>query len=182
MHVGDIIALDLFTNAATGQKIVDYIRVESFGSRKVVDEYIRRVRAHPVSGMARDFSIEDAELRMIQPRMMVNGQALKSANFGGGFTGTVAWFYLPDHGRYIFSLAPHLEIGFQKAGQVSGTSLMFTSDGVIFAIECSQRIAAGSEPYNLYLFHDPTWRPREADSIAPFLFGSADRAEFLIRR
>jgi hypothetical protein len=182
VHVGDTIALDLFTNAATGQKIVDYIRVEDFGSRKVIDEYIRRVRGHTVSGVARDFSIEDAELRMIQPHLMVNGKALEQANFGGGFSGPAAWFYLPDHGRYIFSLAPHLELGFQKAGQVSGTSLKFTSGGVIFTLECSQRIAPGVESYNLYLLFDPTWRPRQADSNAPFLFGSADQAELLVRR
>jgi hypothetical protein len=181
VHAGDTIALDLFTNAATGQKIVDYIHMEPL-ARRVVDEYVRRLGVHTVSATPRDFSIEDAELRMNQPRLSVNGIVLEPASFGGGLSGAAAWFYLPDHGRYIFSLAPHLQLGFQKAGQVNGASLKFTVGDVTFTLDCSDRIAPGSDPYNLYVFHDPTWRPRQADRNAPFLFGSADRAELLMRR
>jgi len=182
VHFGDTIALDLLTNAATGQKVVDYIQVEELGEPEAVAEYVRRLGTHRASGMARDFSAEDAELRMIEPRLSVNGKALEAANFGSGFSGSAAWFYLPDRGRYIFSLVPHSQLGFQKAGQVSGASLTFTVDGVTFALGCSQHIAPGSESYNLYVFHDPTWRPTTGDTNAPFLFGSADRAELLVRR
>jgi hypothetical protein len=184
VHFGDTIALDLLTNAATGQKVVDYIQVEELdaATAAAAAEHVRRLGTHTASGMARDFSIEDAELRMVEPRLSVNGKASESANFGSGFSGSAAWFYLPDRGRYIFSLVPHSQLGFQKAGEVNGTSLMFTVGSVTFALDCSQRIAPGSEPYNLYVFHDPTWRPRTGETNAPFLFGSADRAELLVRR
>jgi hypothetical protein len=171
VHGGDTIALDLFTNPATGQKIVDYIRIEA-----------RSSRVPAVSAPARDFSIEDAELRFMEPRLSVNGKPSKSI-FDGGIAGPAVWFYLPDHhGRYILSLAPHPHLGFQKAGEVRGASLTLTLGGETFILQCSARIAPADAPYNLYVFHDPSWRPKNAADYRSFLLGSADRPELLIRR
>jgi hypothetical protein len=168
VHGGDTIALDLFTNPATGQKIVDYIRIQD-----------RASRVPAVSAPARDFSIEDAELRFMEPRLSVNGKPLESI-FDGGIAGPAVWFYLPDHhGRYILSLAPHSHLGFQKAGEVRGTFLTFNVGGDSFTLQCSARIAPADAPYNLYVFHDPSWRPKSATTS---LLGAADRPELLIRR
>src|SRR5258708_2832405 len=65
VHGGDTIALDLFTNPATSQKIVDYIRIEGHASR-----------GPAVAAPARDFSIEDADLRFLAPRLRVNWKLL----------------------------------------------------------------------------------------------------------
>jgi hypothetical protein len=171
VHGGDTIALDLFSNPATGQKIVDYIRIQDQGRRVPV-----------VSAPARDFSIEDAELRFMEPRLSVNGKPLESI-FDGGISGAAVWFSLPDHrGRYILSLAPHSHLGFQKAGEVRGPSLSFTLGGDTFTLQCSARIAPADAPYNLYVLHDPSWRPKTPNNYGSFLLGSADRPELLIRR
>jgi len=170
VHGGDIIALDLMTNPATGQKIVDYARIQN-PQRPV----------YTAAGPARDFTAEDAELRLAEPRVTLNGKLLDATgDFGGGVSGALAWFYLADRGRYILSLVPRSHLGFQKAGEVRGTSLVFTLDGDTFRLESAARIAPGYAPYNLYVLHDPAWRPKTPGES--FLVGSADTAESLIRR
>jgi hypothetical protein len=116
----------------------------------------------------------------MQPRLSVNGRALEAEILEGGVSGSAVWFYLPDHhGRYILSLAPHSHLGFQMAGEVHGPSLTFTLGGETFTLQCSARIAPADASYNLYVFHDPSWRPKNPTS---FLLGSADKAELLVRR
>jgi hypothetical protein len=172
VHGGDTIALDLFTNAATGQKIVDYIRIQN-KSREVV---------YADSGPARDYSISDVELRLMEPRVSINGNVLPATNnFMGGVTGNAVSIYLPEHGRYFLSLVPHPELGFQKAGEIHGSSLTFTAGTDTITLECNGRIASGSAPYNLYVLFDPAWRPRNAHDRSSFLMSSGNLDALLHR-
>ena len=173
VHGGDTIALDLFSNSATGQKIVDYIRIGN-KPREVV---------YADSGPARDFSVTDAELRLMEPKISVNGNPLPAtAHFTGGVTGAAVWIYLPERGRYFLSLVPHPELGFRKAGEIRGSSLTFTIGADTIAFECNGRIAPGYAPFNLYVLPDPGWRPKDANSRNGFSMTSGERMEDILRR
>jgi hypothetical protein len=134
------------------------------------------------SGPARDYSIADVELRVMEPKVTINGTVLPATNnFMGGVTGNAVSIYLPERGRYVLSLVPHPELGLQKAGEIRGSSLNFTAGADTITIECNGRIATGSAPYNLYLHFDPAWRPRNAHDRAFFLMSSGS-LDLLLRR
>lgn len=165
LRLGDTVALDLLVNASTGQKVVDYLTLSG--------------RGHiPDEREARDLSLADVELEVMDPQVTVNEEAGPSLGVGG-FSGSVVWFYLPGHGRFILSLAPHKDFGFTKSGVVSGDSLLIHAGPVEVRMECSRRVAPASGVYNLYVAHEPDWRPN-----APRFptMGSADRPEYVLGR
>jgi hypothetical protein len=163
VKVGDTIALDLLVNAATGQKIVDYLTLRHRGERP--------------AGKLRDFSLADIELSLIRPRVQVNGKPVDAmANYQGGTSGAVVWLYLAGHGRFVLSLFPNEKLGFQKNGVASADTLSFRDGSTEYRIECGGPVAPGSGPYNLYMLHE-AWNP---GGVEPFVFGSADKAEWVV--
>ena len=172
VHRGDTIAVDLLINHATGQKIVEYIRFQQ-----------TRGAVYAVNGSARDFSAGDAEFHLMQPHVSVNGTELPGTkSFKGGISGSAAWIYIPNQGRYLMSLVAHPELGLQKAGEVRGSSLSMQIGSDTITMECSDRIAGGSAAYNLYVLYDAGWVPRDILSRNSFLMGSADRIESILHR
>ena len=164
--VGDTIALDLMENRITGQKIVDYIRIQS-----------REHLSTSVLGTARDFSVEDAELHIAQPKVTLNGKVLETeANFLPAVTGPIIWFDLPNRGRYVLSIAPHPSLGFVKAGEIRADSLTFTLGSDTITLDCNGPIAPGYTPYNLYVYED------HPNGRLTFELGAAAKAEALLRR
>jgi len=174
---GDIVVLDLMVNPATGQKIVDnlFIRCEA------------AITSQPV----RDFTTADASLRIVAPRLTVNGKSFESGGgaprddsfifryFADGIAGIAdydgrvggdSWIYLAGHGRFVFSLTPRA--GFRKAGEVSYQRLSFEIGGNAYTLSSRERIAPGPATYNLYVRHDPAYRPKGAGKDAVFLQGA----------
>jgi hypothetical protein len=169
LHDGDTIALDLFTNAETGQKIVDYIHIPEKKHKRLV---------YTASGRARDFTVEDAELNLKDPQISVNGRVLvaPTGDYTGGVTAAIVWFYLPERGRYFLSLVRHPPHRFQKAGEVRGSTLSFTISGEHIVVDCNGRIAPGYDAYNLYVLHQAGWRPKDG---AAFESAGGDRLDLL---
>lgn len=173
VRVGDSIALDLLTNPTTGQKIVEHIQFQDSPPQVHV----------AVSGSARDFSVEDAEFKLMEPRVIVNGAVLPpTVNFKGGISGAAAWIYIPNHGRYVLSLVPHPNLGLQKAGEIRGSSLKFSVGSDTIALECDVPIAPGRAPYNLYVRYDAGWLPKSENARNSFLMGSADSISVILQR
>ena len=170
IQAGDVLGLDLLTNNATGQKIVDYITVKKPSS----DPDWRFIYE---TGTAQDFRAEDAAMELLNPQVSVNGQSGASASVSGvSVYGTVVWFYLPDHGRFALTLTPHPESGFVQAGEVRGSTLSFTSGSDTFNLVSSRRIAPGTRPFHLYVLHEPDWRP---DPTLKSVWGSSDTVDQL---
>ena len=164
VNVGDTIALDLFVNPATGQKIVDYIRIEA----------LPQTQAGRLEG-ARDFTASDAELRLIHARARVNGRWVDATL--PDVAATAVGFYLPRHGRYVMALAPHPEFGFRKAGEVRGRSLTFTVAGDTISLDCRDRIASERARYNLYIRDDLGWTPKGEVTRSASLDAAEDSVE-----
>lgn len=137
---GETIALDLAVDSRTGRRMVDYIRVGT-GSLKLRRE------------VARDVYAEDAELTITEPRLRINGVEQEAAILPSA-TAAVISVDIPGQGRFSLSFQPRADQGFQRAGEVTENSLVFSYGGNIFRIDCADRIATGSGTYNIYARKD----------------------------
>jgi hypothetical protein len=189
VHPGDTISVDLWVNPDTGQKLVDYISFQQPQSHPTLligpGPISRSAPAVPtVSGTARDFSAEDAEMRLVQPRIAMNGtpQDTTPSRGAANAAGTLVWFHLPNHGRYILSLAPRADLGFVKAGEVRGGAITFTLGGDTFTLESNTAITTGYAPYILYVLHDPDWEPTAQAQRGHFQTGSVSPGEIALLR
>jgi hypothetical protein len=182
VHDGETISVDLFVDPATGEKLIDDIRIDP---PRTAIRPSPAVPAAPVnrpiptvSGDARDFSAADAELQISQPRVTLNGAPQNTATRGAAnVRGSLVWFYLPEHGRYILSLAPRPDLDFQKAGEVRGGAIPFTVGDDSIKLECATPIATGNAPYYLYVLHDPEWEPTAQAQKGQFAVGSVAPGE-----
>lgn len=143
---GDEIAIDLFTNPATGQKILDHL---VFGE---TPEVVRLPEGSP-----RDFTMDDVPLTLTSPKILLNGKQLESME--AAISGEAVYFYLPGHGRYAMSLAPNLKLGFRKLGEVRGSRISFRNGNDTWTIDCKHPVAPGGGVFNLYVYPDPVWQP-----------------------
>ncbi len=186
VFTGGTISIDLGTIPETGQKLVDYIIVQPQQESRLL-----RFGAIPrdpfstvpaVPGAARDFSAEDAEMLLVQPRVSLNGtsqdtttsRAIENAN------GPLVWFYLPNRGRYVLSLAPRAEFGFVKAGEVRGGTITFTLGADTFTLESNTAITTGYAPYLLYVLRDAEWEPTAQAQRGHFQTGSVSPGEIAL--
>ena len=142
-------------------------------------------------GAPRDLTAADVILQFKEPHVSV---ALRSGDAGGPDTaprrmfrvagdvaGAVTWIYVPTRGRFLLSLVPRRD--FRRAGSVRGTSLSFTVDGDTVAVTSASRIAPGEAAFNLYVRHQPAWKPSYPNAdVDAIHMGAADRAEYLEAR
>jgi hypothetical protein len=165
MRGGETIALDLFVNPTTGQKIVDYLTVAG-GAKRVFT----------ATGNARDFSLDDISLELSKPRLSINGKLTHQAEVT--ISGPSMCIYLAGRGRFIFSLAPHPELGFQKAGEIRGSTMKWRWSADEFVVNTDSQIAPGDAAYNLYVFNNPAFRIKGNDE---FVMSSGGTLEYLVR-
>ena len=142
VRAGETVALDLFSNPSTGQKLTDYLTIDTN----------ERVESQ-VAGEARDFNPEDATIAVISPHVSVDGKPVLSSL--AGISGSAVVIDIPENGRFIFSLAPRTDLGLLKAGEIRGTSMTWHSDGHDYLINSSKPITSGTRAYNLYVLHLP---------------------------
>jgi hypothetical protein len=157
IRLGATVKLDLLVNPSTGEKIVDSLTVKALGIS---------------NSPPREFKETDAELRFVQPQLRVDSNRVSSPD-NGGISGAAVWFYVPGHGRFVMSLAPHS--GFQKTGEVNGTLLTLHDGPHVIEIESRQPIAPGSGSFFVYVRQDSQWKP----SGTSVLYGAADRVEWI---
>ena len=187
VHEGDVLVVELMTDATTGFRLADYITIRASappgpmtgaagpvftGSMPLT----ARGATPTVSGPAREFSAEDAEMRIMQPRITLNGDLQRNA-LGPVVNGSLVWLYLPGHGRYILSLAPRLGLRFRPAGEVRGGVAKFTVGGDTVSVECPQAIATGHAAYTLYVMTDAQWEPTSSRQKGELAMGSVDVEE-----
>jgi len=150
---GETIALNLAADEKTGRRMVDYIRV---GAGVL----------HPRQGVARDVYAEDAEMTITRPRLRSNGVEQQGAGLSATVSGRMLWVDIPGHGRYDLSFKPRADQGFEKAGEVADSTLVFSLGGNVFRIDCADRIATGSGTYAIYARRDPAANSNPASFAA----------------
>ena len=139
-----MISIELLTAHDTRQKIKDDIRVDAMlgyaltgtapppepalqAKASIVRSAITPAApprpAPTVEGPVREFSPEDAEMRISQFRVTVNGRAESPAKSTSVSTGALVWFSLPNRGRYILLAdAPPPLLAFLKRGKCGEAS------------------------------------------------------------
>jgi hypothetical protein len=183
---GNTISIDLGTIPDTGQKLIDYVTIQpqkapwTLNNGGPIRGPLSTVPA--VEGIAREYSAEDAEIELVQPRVSVNGvsQDTTTARATESASGALVWFYLPKRGRYVLSLGPRSELGFVKAGEVRGGSITFTLEGDKFALDSSAPFTSGQVAYILYVLRDADWEPTAQAQRGHFQTGSVSAGEIAL--
>ncbi len=134
-----------------------------------------------------DLKIDAIELKITASVMLVNGKRLlpeKGASGYGVSGAPLIWFYMPEHGRFILSLTPRDGYDFQKIGTIRDNRITFTLNGNQYDWVSSSRIlAVGGGPWNLWVLHDPDYRPDVTlTREVPLQVGAAGRIEYLIKK
>lgn len=147
---GDAFSIDLLINQNTGVKIVDVVRV-AFDRSNIWDNNPRM--------LPRDFTLDAVELTVKDYRLLVNGSVVSVGRSTKGVAGTLLWFYVPDRGRFIFSLVPREGYQFQKVGVIEENRIEFTVNGNRYEWLSSSPILPGGGIWNVWVLHDPNYTP-----------------------
>jgi hypothetical protein len=160
----DTVRLALYAEGMPGnttRELVDYIHA----GRE--DRMVMRKEA------PRDYYAEDAELGVTKLRLRVNGVVCDCIGVQPDtIRGPVLWVYIPRYGRYVLSLHPHPELGFESAGEAAGDSLTFAADGNVFRIDTAERVAAGSGAYTIHMLPDLDWMPADPQDRTRVMVGT----------
>ena len=174
----EAVALDLLVreystkDRANIQTVVDYISVGRDLERL---RWPRQDRSEP-----RPFKAEDTEMELFSPKITINGEPFHETTGTLRVTGPTLGLYIKNRGRFLFSMFPHGELGFQRAGWVSRTVLHFEWAGDAFEIESQRRIVPGAGKYHVYVLHDPAYQPRGATaSFDVLMFAAGPPASLL---
>lgn len=142
VKLGETVALDLFVNPSTRQKVTEYVTIASSAPAEA-----------RVEGPARDFAADDVDIAINSPKVSIDGKPAFS--WRGSISGQAVWVDLPSHGRFVFSLLPRPDLGMQKLGEIRGSLMTWRSGGHDYSIATSKRIAPGARAYHLYVFAVP---------------------------
>jgi hypothetical protein len=139
--------------------------------------------AIPEEGTARQFTLNDVRLSINSFRLLINGRQVASGEkTGDGRAGPLIWFYLPQRGRFIFSIIPHEGYPFQNIGVVEGNKISFSMEGDLFEWISSSPIIGDGGNWRLWVMRDASYRPDFEVGLPEesLLIGAADSMEFLL--
>jgi hypothetical protein len=143
-------SLDLLINKNTGVKIIDIV--------KVTFNRLRLENDRP-GIRARDFTLDAVALEMKEYSLLVNDNLIATGKSKTGCAGTVLWIYIPNRGRFIFSLFPREGYSFQKTGTIAGNKIEFTLNDDHYQWLSSSPIVKEEGAWNLWVLHDAQYSP-----------------------
>jgi hypothetical protein len=151
-------SLDLLINRTTGVKIVDVVKVSFDRSSLGGESPTLRVR---------DFTAEAVAMEMKDFTLLVNDKLITTSKSKTGSSGALLWLYVPQRGRFIFSLVPRPDYAFMKVGTVSGNKIEFSILGEHFEWLSSAPILHEEGSWNLWVLADPKYLPLMGSDIPP---------------
>jgi hypothetical protein len=150
---GETVALDLLINEPLGVKVVDYVTVASAKSL---------LSPSRPSQPPRDFGVYNVELAIKNYQLYVDKELVVTSG-RRNCTGAMVWFYLPGHGRFIFSLVPYQGYDFRKVGVIEDNKISFNWKGVSYEWVSREPIVGSGGLWNLWVLHDQDY----VDIFAP---------------
>lgn len=154
---GDAFSLDLLVNAESGIKIVDVVKV-SFDRTMLWNPNPR--------SLPRDFTLDAVQLAIKEYQLILNGKTIANSKSTTGCAGALVWFYVPEHGRFIFSLVPRDGYQFQKVGLVASNKIEFTVGSDHYEWISSAPVLGDGGTWNLWVLHDPKYEPLISEHAA----------------
>ena len=100
-----------------------------------------------------------AQLRFVALRVRADNKLISSGAAGAIVAGRYVMFYVPGLGGYFFSAEPVSGRPFAQIGVVEGTKLRFTLGNQNYECESEEPILLKSERGELWVYHDPNYRP-----------------------
>lgn len=153
---GDAVSLELLVNPETGLKIVDVLRV-TFDRSTLFDT--------TPGTLPKDFTLDAVAMGVRNYELTVNGRLVGKGKSTSACTGSLLWVYVPNHGRFIFSLVPRHGYDFKKIGIVRDNLIEFVANNQLYEWISTVPILPNGGTWNLWVLHDPSYTP---------LFGSEE--------
>ena len=153
---GDAVSLELLVNHESGVKIVDVVSV-TFDRTRLYDSY-------PES-LPKDFTLDAVALSMKNYSLSINGTLVSKSKSSIGYSGALLWLYVPERGRFIFSLVPREGYEFHKIAVLDDDRIEFTINGERYEWLSGTSILPNGGTWNLWVLQDRNYTP---------LFGAGD--------
>jgi len=147
---GDAVSLELLVNRESGVKIVDVVSV-TFDRSRLHDNRLESI--------PRDFTLDAVALAVKNYTLSINGNLVGKSKSSIGCTGALLWFYVPERGRFIFSLVPREGYQFEKIAVLDGNRIEFTVNGERYEWVSSSSILPNGGTWNLWVLHDTNYTP-----------------------
>jgi len=146
---GDAVSLELLVNNDSGVKIVDVVSVTFDRTR---------FRDGGLESAPKDFTLDAVELAVKNYRLSINGTVVSSSKSTIGVTGALLWLYIPERGRFIFSLVPREGYEFQKVAVLDENRIVFTLNNEQYEWLSAASILPNGT-WNLWVLHDTNYTP-----------------------
>ena len=153
---GDAVTLELLVNQESGVKIIDVVTL-TFDRSRLREQYLESI--------PKDFTLDAVALKIKNSSLAINGTVVSKSK-SSGCSGALLWFYVPDRGRFIFSLVPREGYEFQKIAVLDGNTIQFDVEGERYEWSSGVSILPNGGTWNLWVLHDPDYTP---------LFGAEDQ-------
>jgi hypothetical protein len=147
---GDAVSLDLLVNNESGVKIVDVVSV-TFDRATLREGYLESA--------PKDFTLDAVALSMKNYSLTINGNLIGKSKSSIGCEGALLWFYVPERGRFIFSLVPREGYNFAKVAVLDGNRIEFAVNGERYEWLSSASILPNGGTWNLWVLHDTDYTP-----------------------
>lgn len=147
---GDAVSLELLVNHESGAKIVDVVRV-TFDRTTL--------RESNLESAPKDFTLDAVALGVKNYSLLINGNEVSRSKSSIGCSGALLWLYIPERGRFIFSLVPRDGYDFQKTAVLDENKIAFTIDGEHYEWVSSTSILPSGGTWNLWVLRDTKYTP-----------------------
>jgi hypothetical protein len=147
---GDAVSLELLVNKESGIKIVDVVRV-------TFDRSI--LREGSFEAAPKDFTLDAVSLSIRSYQLLIDGRLVSRSKPTVGCTGALLWLYIPQRGRFIFSLVPRDGYSFEKAGVLDDNRIEFVVDGERYEWLSAFPILPNGGTWNLWVLRDTQYTP-----------------------
>jgi len=155
---GDAVSLDLLVNNESGVRIVDVVSV-TFDRATLREGYLESA--------PKDFTLDAVALSMKNYSLTINGNLVGKSKSSIGCEGALLWFYVPERGRFIFSLVPREGYNFAKVAVLDGNRIEFTVDGERYEWLSSASILPSGGTWNLWVLRDTDYVPMFGATLIP---------------
>ena len=147
---GDAVSLELLVNAESGVKIIDVVSVTFDRST---------LRESHLESAPKDFTLDAVALGVKNYSLLINGNLVSKSKSSIGCTGALLWLYVPERGRFIFSLVPREGYDFEKVAVLDENKIEFTVNGERYEWVSSSSILPNGGTWNLWVLHDTGYVP-----------------------
>src|ERR1044072_4478156 len=147
---GDAVSLELLVNHESGAKIVDVVKV-TFDRTTL--------RESNLETAPKDFTLDAVALGVKNYSLLINGNEVSKSKSSIGCSGALLWLYIPERGRFIFSLVPRKGYDFEKTAVLDENKITFTIDGERYEWVSSTSILPNGGTWNLWVLRDRNYTP-----------------------